>query len=112
MFHDGNITIFGDLIEGRGFGTDIGGLCYRVDHTMYRCPTLAWKIKKVLKFVGVFIAIIIAGYFLFTIRPLLFATGGIILGAFSGYIPVSIKKAKARRAYIKRMIDEWKDEES
>ena len=112
MFHDGNITIFGDLIEGRGFGTDIGVLYCIVDHRMYKRSALAWKIKKALKFVGVFTAIITAGYFLFTIRPLLFATGGIIFGAFCGYISVSIKKTKARRAYIKRMIDKWKDEES
>lgn len=106
LFHDGSITVFGDLIEGGGYGTDIGVLYCRLDRRMYRRPTLVWKIKRTLSFVGTFIAIITAGYFLFTIRSLLFATIGIILGMIIANIPIYIKKTRTRRAYIKRIMDE------
>lgn len=93
MFHDGNITIFGDLRRGKGFGANI---------TMAkRSPTLVPKL-----FVGAFAIISVVGYFLFPISPLISATIGIIWGTIVGNLLKYIKKAKSRRAFMKEVLEQ------
>lgn len=100
LFHDGIANVFGELRSGRSIGI-IGGIIRNIgmnipENIMYcmngqRRPSLFSSLISRIISLLLFAIFIITVHFVFTVKPLLFAVFGVIVGILTGEILFGIR---------------------